>query len=54
MPFVKLTKKDIAKDMKIMVLEIPLFAIPSCEAVEPQTCKKCWWCKERYWGFGEY
>ena len=39
--FVKLTKKDIAKDMKIMVLEILLFAlIPSCEAVEPSDLQK--------------
>lgn len=32
----------------------------SCEGETDKTlnhtivCKKCWWCKERYWGFGVY
>ena len=56
MPFVKLTKKDIAKRYEDYGIRDSLFPLTvSCEAVEPpRPCKKCWWCKERHWGFGEY
>lgn len=56
MPFVGLTKKDIAKQYEENGIRDSLFPLTvSCEAVEPpRPCKKCWWCKERYWGFGEY
>ena len=56
MPFVSLTKKDIAKQYEENGIRDSLFPLTvSCEAVEPpRPCKKCWWCKERYWGFGEY
>jgi len=27
----------------------------SCESlIEPKPCKTCWWCREKYWGFGHY
>jgi len=56
MPFVSLTKKDIAQRYEENGIRDSLFPLTvSCEAVEPpRPCKQCWWCKERHWGFGEY
>ena len=55
-PFADLNKKDIASLYKEYGLLKNLFPLTiSCEAIKPpRPCKECWWCKERYWAFGEY
>ena len=56
-PWINYHKQDIAniyKELDIM----DLFSITrSCETRTfdfTEHCGKCWWCKERYWGFGRY
>jgi len=55
-PFIQMDKKGIAKlyeDYELKKSLLPLTV--SCEAIEPpRPCKECWWCKEKFWGFGEY
>lgn len=63
MPWTNLDKKDLANIYKEHSLTDNLFSITrSCEWVNEQKhgvdpglehCGKCWWCKERMWGFGK-
>ena len=50
------TKKYVAELYKKYNLMDNLFPITvSCINDLPiGACKKCWWCKERYWAFGRY
>tara|TARA_Y100001970_G_C14176119_1_gene827071 strand:+ start:481 stop:1086 length:606 start_codon:yes stop_codon:yes gene_type:complete len=55
-PYINLDKKDIAALYRSNNL-MDLFRLTSsCEAKEDldHHCGECWWCKERYWAFGEY
>lgn len=54
-PLVNLDKKDIASLYRTLDLETQLFPYTrSCETVSSpaQHCGTCFWCEERYWGFG--
>ncbi len=54
-PWVNKNKKDIAEIYRALNVEKELYPISrSCEAwpMEGQHCGKCWWCRERIWGFG--
>lgn len=54
-PFANFDKKDIAGLYKLLNLEQQLFSITrSCENTNSplQHCSRCFWCEERYWGFG--
>lgn len=56
-PFINLDKKEIAKLYRQYNLLETLFPYTrSCVAVTndfSQHCGKCWWCKERIYGFGK-
>jgi len=55
-PYINYDKKDIARMYKDNNL-MDLFKLTSsCETTEnlDHHCGRCWWCKERYWAFGEY
>lgn len=47
-------KKWVAKMYKEHDLGNLLPYTVSCVADTETPCKKCWWCKERYWAFGKY
>lgn len=54
-PWVNKNKQDIALIYRALGVEAELYPITrSCEAwpMEGQNCGKCWWCRERIWGFG--
>lgn len=58
-PFWKINKKQIAKIYEYYNLTDTLFPLTwSCESKKEHNgwwtyhCGKCWWCKERMWGFG--
>lgn len=54
-PFINYDKKHIAKLYKQYNLQDLAELTVSCEAENgPRPCKNCWWCKEKYWGFGFY
>jgi 7-cyano-7-deazaguanine synthase in queuosine biosynthesis len=55
-PFYHLNKKDLAKIYDKLNLRKKLFNLTfSCITnFSGRHCKKCWWCEERYWAFGEY
>ena len=62
-PLVNIDKKGIAELYNTLGVMDTLFPITrSCEAWEKDEknyniekhCEKCWWCRERYWGFGRY
>jgi len=60
-PFRNVDKKFIAYLYDEYDLMYDLFPITrSCEGHSDvtnnftETCKKCWWCREKYWAFGEY
>jgi 7-cyano-7-deazaguanine synthase in queuosine biosynthesis len=58
-PFVNSNKKDIARLYSDAGLLETLFPVSlSCEQPEAlenfNHCGDCWWCAERYWGFGRY
>lgn len=60
-PFAFVTKQFIAEEYKKHGLLDELFPITaSCVGYKEDTnfftepCKKCWWCKEKYWAFGSY
>ena len=51
------TKKDVAElyekyDLMDNLLPVTVSCIGDLPDGEP--CKKCWWCKEKYWAFGRY
>jgi len=55
-PYINYDKKDIARMYRDNNL-MDLFRLTlSCSATGDldKYCKECWWCKERYWAFGEY
>lgn len=54
-PWVNHNKQDIAAIYRELGVEKELYPISrSCEAwpLEGQHCGRCWWCRERIWGFG--
>ena len=59
---VNIDKKGVAELYETLGLMETLFPITrSCEAYEHEPhynidkhCEQCWWCNERYWGFGRY
>jgi hypothetical protein len=53
-PFVNINKREIAKLYKNLEIEDLYPVTRSCESLTLTTghCGKCWWCKERIWGFG--
>lgn len=58
-PFVNRDKSTIAKIYRDLNLLDSLFPLTrSCEAVNRleyyDHCGECWWCEERFWGFGRY
>ena len=60
-PYSTYDKKKVASLFNEYNLTDTLFPLTwSCEGTPEQTnnyntpCKQCWWCKERYWAFGEY
>ena len=56
-PWINYHKKDIAEIYKILNLDELFSMTRSCEERTfnfSTHCGNCWWCKERYWGFGKY
>jgi 7-cyano-7-deazaguanine synthase in queuosine biosynthesis len=59
-PFINIDKIKIAEMYKSLGLIDTLFPLTrSCELENPpnnymEHCSKCWWCKERFWGFKRY
>lgn len=53
-PFGSVDKKYIANQYKTFGLDILYSVTSSCISDSPKPCKKCWWCKEKYWAFGSY
>lgn len=55
MPFNNIDKKGIKELYKqYNVLDLAKLTI-SCESeTTPKPCKKCWWCREKYWAFKFY
>ena len=63
---IKYSKDDItlpfgAVDKKWIKLQYRYYGIVdlanitvSCIADQKEPCRECWWCKERFWGFGNY
>ena len=59
---VNIDKKGVAELYVTLGVMETLFPITrSCEALAnspeyniDKNCEQCWWCKERYWGFGRY
>lgn len=53
-PFGTVDKKFIAYQYeKYDILDLSKLTV-SCVADSPSPCKKCYWCGERYWAFGNY
>ena len=53
-PFGTVDKRFIAHQYKTFNLESLLKVTSSCIADSPVPCKKCWWCKEKYFAFESY
>lgn len=54
-PFINRDKRYIAELYQRYQLQELADLTVSCEAENgPRPCKKCWWCKEKHWGFGFY
>lgn len=56
-PFIVLHKRDVNNMYEMLNLKTSLLPITrSCESFNNfnKSCKECWWCKERLWGFGTY
>jgi len=59
-PFAEVTKKFTACLYKSLQIEDIIKMTWSCvdnnlsDRCNPSPCKKCWWCKEKYYGFGIY
>ena len=54
-PFINKDKRYIAELYQQYQLQELADLTVSCEAEQPpRPCKKCWWCKEKYWAFGFY
>jgi hypothetical protein len=54
-PWVNKNKQDIAAIYRELGVEKELYPVSrSCETYPPegQHCGRCWWCRERIWGFG--
>ena len=54
-PWVNKNKQHIASIYRELGVEKELYPVSrSCEAwpLEGQHCGRCWWCRERIWGFG--
>jgi 7-cyano-7-deazaguanine synthase in queuosine biosynthesis len=56
-PFTNIDKQKIAEMYSDLGLTDTLFSLTrSCEILNTPNffghCNKCWWCKERFWGFG--
>ena len=54
LPWAPVDKKFIAAQYKKFGIEDLSNITNSCTASSKTPCKKCWWCKERYWAFGSY
>lgn len=59
LPLANINKKGVAELYETLGVMDSLYPITrSCEEYTlgpfEAHCKKCWWCKERYWGFGRY
>ena len=53
-PWSTVDKKFIADQYKKFNIEELSNITNSCVASSKTPCKKCWWCRERYWAFGSY
>jgi 7-cyano-7-deazaguanine synthase in queuosine biosynthesis len=53
-PWSIVDKKFIAAQYKKFGIEELSTLTNSCIISSKSPCKKCWWCKERYWAFGSY
>jgi 7-cyano-7-deazaguanine synthase in queuosine biosynthesis len=53
-PFINVNKQALAKIYATLEIEDLYSITRSCESLTLTTghCGKCWWCKERIWGFG--
>lgn len=54
LPWATVNKKFIAEQYKKFNLQHLSTITNSCIASATSPCRKCWWCKERYWAFGSY
>lgn len=53
-PWAIVNKKFIAAQYKKFGIEELSMLTNSCTESSETPCKKCWWCRERYWAFGSY
>lgn len=57
-PWVNYDKRDISSIYTIENIRHTLFPLTRSCVIETfdfsKHCGECWWCKERYWGFGSY
>lgn len=54
LPWAAVNKKFISYQYKKFRLDSLSKITRSCVINATTPCKKCWWCKERYWAFGSY
>ena len=53
-PWATVNKRFIAEQYKKFNIENLSLITNSCIQSGITPCKKCWWCKERFWAFGSY